>query len=121
MQDEDNLNFSGIKKFFKKKGRKENTFLIITAILLVVFQVLTYIKGCLNFYPLKQNMILLYLFLLLTIPMKLVKNKQIKVLLYTIYIAYFFISLGFFLEAMFNPNLNCQNMVFISLKEATVK
>ena len=103
----------------KKKvlALKENIFFVVTAIILLAFQLGVYAKLCRMPRLWDYNMLILYLMYANIFLIKNVKSKMYRNLLFLIYLIYFAIVAGFFIEAMFNPNVNCDGLIYVTLSE----
>ena len=104
------------KKLLKKR---ESILFIITSVLLILFQTGTYIKLCRMPNPFSLNLILLYIALIWPLIIKRINDKRLEIIFFIIYLIYFAIVFGGFLESMYNPNVNCAGTIFIDASELT--
>jgi len=101
----------------KHLKKKERYLFIISSLLLIAFQIGVSIKLCQFPDLLRANMLMLYVALAVPFFLHKIKDKKLYYVVLLIYIIYFALVAGGFVEAMFNPNVNCTGEIHLKISE----
>ena len=98
---------------YNKLSRFRLIIFSITSILLIIFQLGVYFKICQ--YPLLSdvNMWILLVALVWPFLIRFSKNKYLQIILLIIYLLYFAITAGAFIQMMFDSSINCSMQLVI--------
>src|SRR3989338_1934094 len=97
--------------------KREQIFFMFMSLLLTLFQIIVYLKLCT--WPTARDFNLLLLLIALIWPFMLsrIKDKRLYVALFCLYLIYIAIVADGFVEALLNPNVNCDGTIFVGMKE----